>query len=92
MTDEAFPGEGAYTTQVWRLKQLEYTWLGSLMSRYEDVWTITRESLAYTLATLATLGRAASQWVFKPDQRAYELVEERHLGSGWRLSAPPARN
>jgi 2-haloacid dehalogenase len=51
-TDEAFPGYGEYITQVWRLKQLEYTWLRSLMGRYEDFWAVTKESLAFTLRTL----------------------------------------
>jgi 2-haloacid dehalogenase len=51
-TEAAFPGHGEFITQVWRLKQLEYTWLRSLMGRYEDFGTVTRESLAYTLAAL----------------------------------------
>jgi 2-haloacid dehalogenase len=51
-TEEAFPGHGDAITQVWRLKQLEYTWLRSLMGRYQDFWTVTRESLAYTLKSL----------------------------------------
>ena len=51
-TDAAFPGRGDYITQVWRLKQLEYTWLRSLMGRYEDFRTVTRDSLTYTLGTL----------------------------------------
>ena len=34
ITDEAFPGYGEIITQIWRLKQLEYTWLRSLMHRY----------------------------------------------------------
>jgi 2-haloacid dehalogenase len=28
ITDEAFPGYGELITQIWRIKQLEYTWLG----------------------------------------------------------------
>jgi 2-haloacid dehalogenase len=48
----AFQGHGAYITQVWRLKQLEYTWLRSLMGRYEDFRTVTRDSLDYTVGTL----------------------------------------
>jgi 2-haloacid dehalogenase len=52
ITDEAFPGYGEIITQIWRLKQLEYTWLRSLMQRYEDFSVITRESLAYTLRCL----------------------------------------
>ncbi len=50
--DAAFPAHGEYITQVWRLKQLEYSWLRSLMGRYEDFLTVSRESLEYTLATL----------------------------------------
>jgi 2-haloacid dehalogenase len=52
VTDAAFPGQGEYITQVWRLKQLEYTWLRSLMGRYEDFRAVTREALNYTLGTL----------------------------------------
>jgi 2-haloacid dehalogenase len=52
VTDTAFPGHGPYITQVWRLKQLEYTWLRSLMGRYEDFRAVTRDSLSYTLGTL----------------------------------------
>ncbi|MGO4675325.1 haloacid dehalogenase type II [Bosea sp. 2YAB26] len=51
VTDEAFPGHGETITQIWRLKQLEYTWLRALMGRYEDFWTVTRDSLDFTLAT-----------------------------------------
>lgn len=51
-TEEVFPGYGDTITQVWRLKQLEYTWLRSLMGRYEDFWTVTRDSLSYTLKSL----------------------------------------
>lgn len=51
-TDRAFPGHGDYITQVWRLKQLEYTWLRTLMGRWEDFRVVTRDSLTYTLTTL----------------------------------------
>ena len=51
-TEAAFPGHGDYITQVWRLKQLEYTWLRALMRRYEDFRAVSRESLQYTLRTL----------------------------------------
>jgi len=34
--EEVFPGHGANLTTLWRTKQLEYTWLRSLMGRYED--------------------------------------------------------
>lgn len=51
-TEAAFPGHGGYITQVWRLKQLEYTWLRSLMGHYEDFRVVTRDALRYTLNTL----------------------------------------
>lgn len=50
--DEAFPGRGEVITQIWRQKQLEYTWLRSLMERYEDFAAVTRAALQYALATL----------------------------------------
>jgi 2-haloacid dehalogenase len=52
VTEEAFPGYGEMITQIWRIKQLEYTWLRSLMRRYQDFFVITRDSLAYTLRGL----------------------------------------
>lgn len=52
VTEDAFPGYGEIITQVWRIKQLEYTWLRSLMRRYQNFAVVTRDSLAYTLASL----------------------------------------
>lgn len=34
---------------MWRGKQLEYTWLRSLMGDYADFWQITSDALAYAL-------------------------------------------
>ena len=34
---------------LWRTKQLEYTWLRSLMGRYSDFWTVTDEALRCAL-------------------------------------------
>jgi 2-haloacid dehalogenase len=52
VTEETFPGYGEIATQIWRIKQLEYSWLRSLMRRYEDFSVITRDSLRYTLNVL----------------------------------------
>ncbi len=38
--------------RLWRLKQLEYTWLRSLMGRFADFWHVTGESLDYAMETL----------------------------------------
>jgi 2-haloacid dehalogenase len=51
--DELFPGKGLALSQLWRTKQLEYTWLRSLMSRYEDFASVTRAALRYATAALA---------------------------------------
>lgn len=69
VTDAAFPGQGAYITQVWRQKQLEYTWLRSLMGRYEPFAAVTRDALDFTLATL---GFEAQGALFDQIVRAYE--------------------
>lgn len=78
VTDAAFPGHGEAITQIWRLKQLEYTWLRALMGRYEDFWTVTQESLAYTLETLgltatpqltATIAEAYDALALYPEAR-----------------------
>lgn len=45
---------GAHADQLsalWRTKQLEYTWLRSLMQRHADFWQVTREALDYALET-----------------------------------------
>ena len=43
------PGKGETVTQIWRLKQLEYTWLRSLLHEYEDFWAVTGASLDFAL-------------------------------------------
>jgi 2-haloacid dehalogenase len=60
ITEEAFPGYGEIITQIWRIKQLEYTWFRSLMQRYEDFSVITKDSLAYTLRVLGLTYDAAA--------------------------------
>jgi len=50
---EAFwPGKGAALSQLWRTKQLEYTWQRSLMRRYLPFSALTREALAYACEAL----------------------------------------
>jgi 2-haloacid dehalogenase len=69
VTEQAFPGYGEIITQIWRIKQLEYTWLRSLMRRYQDFSVITRESLAYTLKALG----------LKHDALVFERIMEKYL-------------
>lgn len=37
---------------LWRRKQLEYTWLRSLMKRHDDFWHVTGDSLDYAMAAM----------------------------------------
>jgi 2-haloacid dehalogenase len=69
VTEQAFPGYGEIITQIWRIKQLEYSWLRSLMRRYEDFSVITRESLTYTLRLLG----------LKYDDGVFDRIMEKYL-------------
>jgi 2-haloacid dehalogenase len=50
--DQSFPGHGAALSQAWRAKQLEYTWLRSLMGRYKDFWQVTESALVFACKSL----------------------------------------
>ncbi|HUL41604.1 MAG TPA: haloacid dehalogenase type II [Burkholderiales bacterium] len=52
LCDELFPGRGAELSQIWRAKQLEYSWLKSLMRRYQDFEKITEAALKFACITL----------------------------------------
>ncbi len=69
VTEQSFPGYGEIITQVWRIKQLEYTWLRSLMRRYQDFAAVTQESLAYTLRCLG----------LKYDEGVFERIMDKYL-------------
>ena len=59
------PGKGEVITHVWRLKQLEYTWLRSLLQEYQDFWEVTRASLKVRNAR--GRGRAQRRHLRTPD-------------------------
>ena len=44
--------------EAWRLKQLHYTWLRSLMGRYAPFWQVTGDALDYAMAALGIEDRA----------------------------------
>jgi len=50
--ETCFPGKGMQLSQLWRAKQLEYTWQRSLMQRYVPFSQVTREALAYSCEAL----------------------------------------
>ncbi|MBI1882067.1 MAG: haloacid dehalogenase type II, partial [Chloroflexi bacterium] len=66
LCNELFPDQGPALSQLWRAKQLEYTWLLSLMGRYEDFWEITAKALRFACRALTL--------PLEPDRQA-RLVE-----------------
>ena len=42
--------DAAALSEMWRAKQLEYSWILSLCGRYESFWTLTERALDYALA------------------------------------------
>ncbi|MBM3567015.1 MAG: haloacid dehalogenase type II [Alphaproteobacteria bacterium] len=50
--ERALGGKAAQLTEAWRIKQLQHTWLRSLMGEYVDFATVTSESLDYALAAV----------------------------------------
>lgn len=67
----------AALVDLWRQKQLEYTWLRSLMGRYQDFWATTGDALDYSLDRLGievddtTRARLMAAWL---DVRVYPEV------------------
>ena len=42
--------DGARLSEIWRAKQLEYSWVRALMGRYQDFWTLTEQALDHAFA------------------------------------------
>jgi 2-haloacid dehalogenase len=57
----AITPDAAAFASLWRAKQLEYTWLRTLMGRYADFATVTAEALDYTLRRFAIAPDDASR-------------------------------
>ena len=73
LADSLFAGRGAALSQAWRAKQLEYTWLRSLMGRYDDFNAVTADALDWALDSL---GLAAG-----PAQRSALMLAYRELAT-----------
>lgn len=70
--EEIFRGSGAALSRLWRAKQLEYTWLRSLMGRYEEFWKVTRDALVFACKSLKL---AASDSALEELMSAYLHLE-----------------
>ena len=40
-------------SNIWRQKQIQYTWLRSMMNKYADFWTVTGEALDYAMSAVS---------------------------------------
>ena len=69
LAERLAPDRGAALVGLWRTKQLEYTWLGSLMERRRDFEAVTADALDYALAALripmnaSARGELRSAWL-----------------------------
>ena len=61
LAEELFPGKGAALAQVWRIKQLQYSLLRSLMERHADFWRLTEDGLVWAANSLHLDLTAASR-------------------------------
>jgi 2-haloacid dehalogenase len=53
LCEELFPGQGTQVALSWRAKQLQYTFLRSLMGRYINFWTLTTDALVYVCKAMS---------------------------------------
>jgi 2-haloacid dehalogenase len=75
--ESCWPGKGMQLSLAWRAKQLEYTWLRSLMQRYAPFSAVTREALEHSCEAMGLpLDRARAQSLMDEylDLRAYPDV------------------
>lgn len=52
LAQQLFPGQGEALSQLWRQKQLEYSWLRAMSGRYKPFWEITHDALQVACARL----------------------------------------
>ncbi len=52
LCEQLFPGKGNALAQLWRVKQLQYSQMRSLMGRHKDFWQLTEDGLVYASKSL----------------------------------------
>lgn len=53
--ERLYPGNGVRLSQLWRTKQLEYTWLRNAMQRHADFNVVTQDALRIACETLSLM-------------------------------------
>ena len=74
--DALFPGRGAALSAAWRAKQLEYSWLRTLMDQYEDFDRVTRASLDWALESLGIEAGEAARRAMIDEYRRLAMFAE----------------
>ncbi|KFG66595.1 haloacid dehalogenase type II [Microvirga sp. BSC39] len=83
--------DAARFSEVWRTKQLEYSWVLSLAGRYEPFWTLTEQALDYAFARFPSVDRSIRPLLLEayraldayPEvQQALEALRTRGLRTG----------
>src|SRR5207244_2136853 len=83
LCEDLFPGHGKQLAQIWRTKQLEYSWLRSLMGRYRDFWALTQDA-----RIVCKTSNMAPTRGWRPgfdSSSAHDLTTESQV---WRLAEP----
>ena len=68
--------DAALVSDIWRAKQLEYSWVRTLTGTYLDFWTLTQQALDHALARVPTANREAREALLEAywELDAYEEV------------------
>jgi 2-haloacid dehalogenase len=76
LADSLFPGKGAALSQAWRTKQLEYTWLRSLMGQYQDFNRVTADSLEWAITAQRIVAGEGSKRALMEEYRRLAMFPE----------------
>ena len=52
LAEQLYPGKGSQLAELWRLKQIEYSFIRSLSCRYKPFWEVTQDGLVFAAAKL----------------------------------------
>lgn len=61
--------DAAALSEIWRQKQLEYSWVRSLMNRYEDFWNLTEQALDYAFSKFENADRSTKEQLLEAYQQ-----------------------
>ncbi len=61
LAEQLYPGKGSQLAELWRQKQIEYSYLRTLSGRYKPFWEITQDGLAFAAARLGLVLDASAR-------------------------------